>query len=210
YTQKLLHAVLSDKLIHSVRDSYTRNMLKSIGIENVLNTTCPTLWQLSPAHCAEVATKKASRVITTLTFYKKNEALDRRLLEILSSRHEQVMLWVQGVEDVSYMQQIFPGHEKIMLVPPTIEAFNTILGDPGIEYVGTRLHAGVRAIQRKKRTLIVAVDNRAIEIGKDTNLNVIPIKEVERATDFIDRDYITDIRLPEEEIRNWKSQFKNS
>ncbi|HTF31243.1 MAG TPA: polysaccharide pyruvyl transferase family protein, partial [Flavitalea sp.] len=82
YTQKLLKAVLSRDLIHSVRDSYTMNMLKSIGIENVVNTTCPTLWNLNPQHCSEVPTRKASKVITTLTFYKKNEVFDRRLLEI--------------------------------------------------------------------------------------------------------------------------------
>ncbi|HMF71117.1 MAG TPA: polysaccharide pyruvyl transferase family protein [Flavitalea sp.] len=207
YTQKLLKAVLSRDLIHSVRDSYTMNMLKSIGIENVVNTTCPTLWNLNPQHCSEVPTRKASKVITTLTFYKKNEVLDRRLLEILTEQYQQVYLWVQGVEDVSYMQKIFPDYRKITLIPPTIEAFNLLLADPEIEYIGTRLHAGVRAIQRQKRTLILAVDNRALEIGKDTNLNVIPIKEVERSYDFIQHDYETAIRLPVKQITEWKNQF---
>jgi polysaccharide pyruvyl transferase WcaK-like protein len=209
YTQKLLRSVLSNDFTHSVRDSYTLNMLKSIGINNVVNTTCPTLWNLTPQHCSRVATHKASKVITTLTFYKKNEGLDRRLLEILVEQYNEVFLWVQGVEDVSYMQRIFPGHKNITLVAPTIEAFNAILEDPEIEYVGTRLHAGVRAIQRYKRTLILAVDNRAIEIGKDTNLNVIPISEVERAYDFIQHEYETEIHLPVKQIAEWKNQFSS-
>jgi polysaccharide pyruvyl transferase WcaK-like protein len=207
YTQKLLRSVLSKDYIHSVRDSYTRDMLKSIGIHNVVNTTCPTLWNLNPQHCDRITTRKASKAITTLTFYKKNETLDRRLLEILVEQYSQVYLWVQGVEDVSYMQAIFPDYKKIALVAPTIEAFNSILEDPEIEYVGTRLHAGVRAIQKNKRSLILAVDNRALEIGKDTNLNVIPIKEVERCYDFIQHDYETAIHLPTKQISDWKAQF---
>ncbi|RYG05315.1 MAG: polysaccharide pyruvyl transferase family protein [Chitinophagaceae bacterium] len=207
YTSKLLNTVLSKDYLHSVRDSYTLGQLKSIGITNVVNTTCPTLWELSPEHCATVRTKKGRKVITTLTFYKKNEDLDRRMLEILVDNYEEVFLWVQGVEDVSYMKRIFPAHEQVKLVPPTIEAYNTILEDPEIEYLGTRLHAGVRAIQKGVRTLILAVDNRAIEIGKDTNLNVISIKEVEKSLEFVNNDYVTDIKLPVGEIERWKAQF---
>lgn len=39
--------------IHSVRDRYTERKLKSIGIENVVYTGCPTMWKLTPEKLAE-------------------------------------------------------------------------------------------------------------------------------------------------------------
>ena len=88
-------------------------------------------------------------------------------------------------------------------MPPTIEAYNEILRKPKIDYIGTRLHAGVRALQNNVRTLILAVDNRAIEIGKDVNLNVIKREDVEDSLFFITNNYITDIKLPQENINKW-------
>ena len=38
YTKWLYRKALSDKYIHSVRDSYTEKILKSMGIKNVINT----------------------------------------------------------------------------------------------------------------------------------------------------------------------------
>jgi polysaccharide pyruvyl transferase WcaK-like protein len=207
YTKSLFREVLSDTFLHSVRDSYTEKMLKKAGINNVINTTCPTLWQLSKEHCLTVPTKKASNVITTLTFYHRNTELDSKLINILLKSYENVYMWVQAIEDVDYLKEICPQSDRIILVPPTLEAYNEILENEDIEYLGTRLHAGVRAVQKGKRTLIVAVDNRAIEIGKDTNLNVIDRKMVDQAYDFINNSYTTDIRLPQEQINKWKSQF---
>lgn len=207
YTKKLLTSILSKDYIHSVRDSYTRDMLKSIGINNVVNTTCPTLWNLTSNHCSKIQLKRTTEVVTTLTYYKSNERLDRQLLEILTDNYEKVYLWVQGIQDVNYLKKIYPEFKKIILVPPTMEAFNSILENPNMEYVGTRLHAGIRAIQKGKRTLILAVDNRALEISKDTNLNVIPIEEVEKIQGFIKGEYNTSLNLPIEEIASWKNQF---
>lgn len=207
YSKELFAKVLSKSYVHSVRDSYTEKMLKSAGIENVVNTTCPTLWELSPEHCATIPTGKAKNVITTLTFYHRDQKLDNRLLDILLANYEKVYMWVQAIEDIPYLKEISKESNRVILVPPTLEAYNSILDLPDIEYCGTRLHAGVRAVQKGKRTLIVAVDNRAIEIGKDTNLNVINRKDVELVNDFVKQPYNTDIKLPNETIDMWKKQF---
>jgi polysaccharide pyruvyl transferase WcaK-like protein len=207
YTESLYKAVLSNKYMHSVRDSYTKKMLASIGINNVINTTCPTLWQLSKEHCATIPTSKAKSVITTLTFYKRNVELDFKLLDILLRNYENVHLWIQGIEDLDYLKEILPDYERVKLVAPTMEAYNNLLDQDDVEYLGTRLHAGVRAIQKGKRALIVAVDNRAIEISKDTNLNVIDRNDVELVNDFINNEYVTDINLPIDNINAWKAQF---
>ena len=207
YTSDLYKSIFDQDHLHSVRDSYTCEMLKEIGINNVVNTTCPTLWDLSPELCKRIPQKKNSKVITTLTFYKADKELDKRLLDILVDNYETVYLWVQGFDDVNYLHDIFPRADRIKLVAPTIEAYNEILEDPLVEYLGTRLHAGVRALQKGVRTLIVAVDNRAVEIAKDTNLNVIKRQNIEEAFNFIDQPYITEIKLPVENIKTWKENL---
>ncbi|MCF0074492.1 polysaccharide pyruvyl transferase family protein [Dyadobacter sp. CY261] len=208
YTRNLFSGLLSKKFIHSVRDSYTAAKLKSIGIENVVNTTCPTLWSISKQHSELVPVRKAKDVVTTLTFYNKDHEKDAALIKLLQKHYENVYVWIQGYEDMHYLREIAPGMERILLVNPDLHFYDELLeSHPDLDYVGTRLHAGIRAIQKKKRTQIVAVDNRAYEISKDTNLNVIRRAELDRCSDFIVNDYITDIRLPEEEIALWKSQF---
>ncbi|UCC22053.1 MAG: polysaccharide pyruvyl transferase family protein, partial [Planctomycetota bacterium] len=41
YTTRLIKQALSVNFLHSVRDDFTLNKLKAIGIENVSNTGCP-------------------------------------------------------------------------------------------------------------------------------------------------------------------------
>lgn len=207
YTVDLYKKIFNTDSLHSVRDSYTKEMLGRIGIKNVVNTTCPTLWRISPELCAKIPVIKSLNVVTTLTFYKADPTLDKRMLEILLEHYKHVYLWVQGLTDITYLKEIFPRYNEIHLISPTIDAYNKILEDPSVEYVGTRLHAGVRAIQKGIRTLIIAVDNRAIEIGKDTNLNVIKREDIEEMLDFIDNSYTTNIKLPLDAINKWRERL---
>lgn len=207
YTIDLYKRIFNDRYLHSVRDSYTLSMLQDIGISNVVNTTCPTLWGITTSSCERISLVKARNVVTTLTFYKADPLLDKRMLQILVENYEVVYLWVQGIEDVSYLKSIYPDFAKIRLVSPSVEAFSKILEDPSVEYLGTRLHAGVRAIQKGLRTLIVAVDNRAVEIGRDTNLNVIKRENIEEMLNFIDLPYRTNVILPEKKIQEWKGSL---
>lgn len=207
YTRKLYKTILNKEHLHSVRDSYTLNKLQEIGIENVVNTSCPTLWPVSPEICRQIPQQKAPKVVTTLTFYKPDIERDTRLLKMLMDNYEQVYLWVQGLEDISYLKSLSLESSKIKLVAPNLAAYDQILKSPDIEYVGTRLHAGVRALQNKKRTLILAVDNRAVEIAKDTNLNVIKRENVDQSIDFIQSNYATQIKLPQEAISKWRNSL---
>ena len=207
YTKDIYQTVLSKNELHSVRDSYTLEKLKNIGIKNVLNTSCPTLWGLTPEKCKHVPHTKGDDVVTTLTFYKKDKNLDYKMLQILSENYKKVFVWIQGMNDFHYLNEIKGDLNNIELIDPTVEAYNSILKRPNIDYVGTRLHAGVRALQNNVRTLILAVDNRAIEIGKDVNLNVIKREDVEDALNFISNDYITQIKLPIDNINKWLNSF---
>lgn len=95
YTKLLYNSIFSKKYMHSVRDSYTKNKLESIGIKNVLNTGCPTLWKLTKEHCIDIPKEKAENVVCTLTDYNKDYDKDRQLLEILKKNYKKVYFWPQ-------------------------------------------------------------------------------------------------------------------
>ncbi|MBC3787407.1 polysaccharide pyruvyl transferase family protein [Spirosoma utsteinense] len=210
YTRWLYQNVLSTKYSHAVRDSYAKNKLEEAGIKNVINTSCPTLWDLTKERCMAIPTKKATDVVTTLTFYHKDPQKDKFLLDELLKSYQTVYLWIQGFNDLGYLHELgYKDENRIQLIEPTLQAFDEALKENDIDYVGTRLHAGVRALQHGRRTMIVAVDNRALEISRDTNLNVVPRTEVERIQNFTASDYKTQINLPQANIDLWKSQFLN-
>ena len=60
-----------------------------------------------------------------------------------------------------------------------------------------------------KRSIIIAVDNRAIEISNDTNLPSVKRENIkDELENLIVSDFKTEIKLPMENIKRWKSQFK--
>lgn len=203
YTSSIYRSLLNSNVLHAVRDEYTADKLRSAGVNNVVNTCCPTLWSLNKEHCRQIKTGRSPNVITTVTFYNKNYEKDRYLISTLINNYERVYVWIQGIEDLSYINSLNIDMDSLNIVSPTLSAYDDVLAKGNIDYVGSRLHAGVRALQHKIRTQIVAVDNRALEIGRDVNLNVISRNDAEHAIDFIQGEYKTEINLPEENIAAW-------
>ncbi|WP_407269620.1 polysaccharide pyruvyl transferase family protein [Radiobacillus sp. PE A8.2] len=207
YTARLLRKVLSDKNLHSVRDNYTKEMLNSIGIENVITTACPTMWRLDPEHCAQVPKTKGKSVLVTLTDYNKVPEKDGEMLEILKKNYDKVYFWIQAWEDYEYVRSI-TDELSIEFVSPTLDALDSILSkNEEIDYVGTRLHAGIRALQHKRRTIIIGIDNRALEKSKDFNLTVVDRKDIADLEGKINSEFTTTINIPLENINKWKKQF---
>lgn len=207
YTRTLLRIMLSQKYLHSVRDSYSQKMLNACGFDNVVNTACPTMWNLTPDHCEKIPTKRAKEVITTLTNYKMNQELDDYLMQTLLSKYEKVYVWLQAIEDFKQIQQS-KYSEKVICIPPTLKAYDSFLSNREVDYVGTRLHGGIRALNHGIRALIIGVDNRSIEISKDTNLPVILRDDIENnLNDVLCNGWDTMIRLPQDNIDIWKAQF---
>ena len=207
YTKQMLRTILSADGIHSVRDSFSEQKLKTMGITNVLNTGCPTMWNLTPEHCAAIPTGKASKVICTLTDYCRDEANDRAMLDILLESYDKVYFWLQGRDDLAYIREL--GYaDKVELVDSTLEAYDAVLALDDLDYVGTRLHAGIHALSKGRRSLIISIDNRAECINADTGLPTIRREDVPIALrDRICKTLQTDITLPWENIHKWKDQF---
>lgn len=208
YTKRMLRTILSADGIHSVRDSFSEKMLKSMGIQNVLNTGCPTMWNLTPERCASIPTEKASKVICTLTDYCRDEVNDRAMLDILLESYDQVYFWLQGRDDLAYIREL--GYEdKLELVDSTLEAYDAVLSMDDLDYEGTRLHAGIRALSKGRRSLIISIDNRAECISADTGLPVIRREDVPIALrDRLHGSIETKIELPWANIQKFKAQFQ--
>lgn len=209
YTKWILRNTLNTRYMHSVRDSYTEDKLKKAGITNVLNTACPTMWRLTEEHCEKIPRGKAVHVVTTLTNYNTSEEKDRQLLECLLALYDKVYVWLQAIEDFDYLKRL--GYsDKVNVIPPSLKAYEQLLqSNFDIDYVGTRLHGGIHALNHGKRTLILAVDNRAKEIAKDTNLPAVT-REIgaDELENLIVTERETHIMLPTENISIWKQQFR--
>ena len=206
----ILKILLRKDMTHSVRDSYTKKMLNSIGINNVVNTSCPTVWNITPDHLATIPDTKAKYVVTTLTDYNKDIVLDSKLLEMLDSNYEKVFFWPQGLGDYEYLMQLVQNIKiNLEIISPNLHSFDFILENEDIDYVGTRLHAGIRAIQKSVRTFIVAIDNRTKEISKDINLNSAERLDFDHLKDFINTKTENQLVIPYNQIEDWKSQFRD-
>ena len=208
YTKRLLKSILDNNYFHSVRDSYAEEKLKSIGINNVINTACPTMWGLSEEFCRSIPTKKSEAVVTTITDYREDEERDTLLLNMLISEYKKVYLWLQSFEDIKYLKKL-GYYNKVEIIPPTLESYDKFLYQHNADYIGTRLHGGIRALNHCKRSCIIGIDNRAIEIKKDTNLPVIDANSINsELISWIYGNKPTNIVLPKDNIKKWKSQFR--
>jgi len=204
YTRHILTSSLHPNFKHSVRDSYTRDKLATLGFNNVLVTGCPTLWSLTEQHCANIPLKQAENVLLTFTNYSQDER-DRQLLATLQRKYRKIFLWVQGPEDLAYARSL---SNDIDIIPPSLNALDRLLSSGiKIDYVGTRLHAGIRAMAFGHRTIIIGVDNRATEMGKDFNLPVLSRNNLDALEGLIERSFPTEVMLPYGAIQEWQEQF---
>lgn len=207
YSTILNRIILSKEYIHSVRDFYTQGKLEEMGIKNVINTGCPTMWCLTPEHCKCIPIHKMKNVVTTLTDYNKDFERDSNMINILCRNYETVYLWLQGFNDYNYFKQLKLKND-IKIIGPSLEKYDNLLMRGDIEYVGTRLHGAIRALQHGKRSLILAVDNRAFEKKKDFNINVIRREEIDQLESLINCEIVTDIKLNNVNINLFLNQFK--
>lgn len=204
-TRLLYKNALDSEMLHSVRDNYTKEKLNAIGITNVINTACPTMWQLTPEHCRNIPKNKSENVVMTITDYRKDKENDKKLIEVLEKNYKKVYIWIQGSNDLDYISSL---SNTVEIVDPTLKAYDDLLeSEIDLDYVGTRLHAGIRAMQKKRRSIIIGVDNRALEKQQDFNINVINREEIHKLNDYLNSEIETNIKLDFNAINSWKAQF---
>jgi polysaccharide pyruvyl transferase WcaK-like protein len=211
FVTNAIHRRLFDRrYLHSVRDTYTCDKLKRSGIGNVSYTGCPTMWRLTPQHMSGVPTTKSDAVLFALTAYLRNDRADRAILELLVRRYRKVHFWPQMFDDLDYLLHIaedYLNDGAIDLVEPSLDGVVRLLDRGGLDYVGLRLHCGVLALQHKVRSLVVAVDNRASEIARDTGLPVATRDDIAEIERWINGSGPVELNLPFDAIAQWKAQF---
>lgn len=205
----LYHKALSNEYIHSVRDSFTQAKLAEYGIKSI-NTACVTMWDLTTEHLRKIPTIKADKVVMTITDYRdtlEHRRSYKQMIEVLFKMYTEVEMWIQSPGDIELLKKLnLSNLQQIKFINPNLVSYDSAL-DQDVDYVGTRLHAGIRALQHGRRTLIIEVDNRAREIAKDTNLPTLSYLEMDKLENVLSRELVMDINVPFEQIDLWKQQF---
>jgi polysaccharide pyruvyl transferase WcaK-like protein len=205
YTRKLYRKVLNHDFYHSCRDERTRLYLEDVLGLKAINTGCVTMWMLTPEFCKQIPKAKSKRVVFTLTFGGFDER-DQTLIDTLISCYDEIYFWPQGMYDYDYLHK-YQNIKDIKIIQSTKNAYDEFLTQNETDYVGTRLHGGVYAMRHKRRSIIIAIDERAREINKTNFLNCLEKDNIYELKQFIMSDFETNIKMNYDNINQWKSQF---
>lgn len=207
YTKWVLNRILSKDIIHSVRDNYTLIKCMELGLKDTkfVNTGCPTLWELTPELISRIPLKKSDAVVFTITDYYPNKKRDSALIKTLKELYDKIYFFPQGTSDIKYLTELGV-IQDISILTPRLRTLDDILAT-GVDYVGTRLHAGIRALQHRCRSLIIGIDNRAKEMSRDFSLPVLPEEDIELLRDRLIGESRLQLNIPWKNIVLWKSQF---
>lgn len=205
---------LDSRHLHSVRDSFSEGMLRDIGIRNVVNTSCPTLWTLAGFSSNPVTVP--SDCVFTITDYRRVPERDNALLEALHRLFPgRLHFFPQGANDTEYLESL-PAfarcRDRIQFLAREVTALGQFFDARAddVLYVGTRLHGGVFAMQHGVKALILSVDHRATEIAKDTALPILDSDFVQGIERWLDGSLVFDpIRLPMENIQRWRDHWRD-
>lgn len=210
YTENFYKKALSKTIIHSVRDNKAKQFLESLGF-SAINTGCVTMWGLSADHCAMIPRNKADAVIFTLTDYAMNIESDSNLIKCILDNYKYVAFWGQGIQDLDYLKSICSNSEfsRINVISPNLAAYSSFLETHDCDYIGTRLHAGIKAMQMKKRSIIISVDNRTRDIGNDYGLVYLERYALKELPNLIYSEFETNIGVSQERITAFLQQFED-
>ena len=212
-TENMLKMMLSKNYYHAVRDEYTKRQLQLCGIENVLYTGCPTMWNLTDELCKTIPQGKGENVITSVHAYNKSLKRDLFLLKTLIEEYKKVYVWLQSDGDEAYAKELLEKLEykkdDVIFIEGNLENYRNYLRNLSkTDYVGLRLHGGIEALNMGHRTIIVAVDNRATEMARSTNLTIIDRSVIQdKLSEKINSVFETKITMPWENIEKFNKQF---
>jgi len=210
YGRWLCSVILSQSHVHSVRDSLTRGIVdRGLLVPKVSNTGCPTMWRLTEDLIGSIHTHKSRECIFSLTDYSKAPKIDGQMIRDLSRCYAgRLLFWPQGDDDLEYCRSL--GYTGYVIDRSLSSLIQILSSGAQLDYVGTRLHAGILCLEHRVRSLIISVDNRAQEIAADTGLPAV--SRIDRAAilKWVEGDTKAHVRLPVSEIERWRQQFCNS
>jgi polysaccharide pyruvyl transferase WcaK-like protein len=213
YTRTLYKKVLSKEYTHSTRDNKTKDILNVMGFK-AINTGCITLWGLTSEFCKTIKTKKARNVIFSLNGVSRGEngkpdkKIDCQLIELLKEKYETIYYWYQTIGDLDYLKNI-SDLNRIKIIYNNVSAFEYILQNCDVDYIGCRLHGGIFAMNNKVRSIILSIDYRSREMAESFNINLIEEKDISTIKNKIDSEFATNINIDNNAIETFCNQFEN-
>ncbi len=202
YSKDIYRKILKKNAYHSVRNSLTQKVLNDIGIQRVINTGCPTIWSLSEQKCQNIPQEKSENVLIMVSTW--NHQKEKTISSLIREYYNKVFLWVQQPQDYFFAKLYYPDIEVIGTNLWELDAF---LSKSDVDYVGSRLHGGIRCMQFGHRSIIIPVDHRAKQMGIDFNLPVAD--SYEKLESMISKPFKTSVILRSELIKQWKYQFRD-
>jgi hypothetical protein len=202
YSKWLIKGIADQGALHAARDGYTAQRLRDMGLRTAM-TSCPTMWGLP----RELPQSRSTTALVTVTNYYRDKVVDSCWLSAVSSRYQRVVAVGMEAGDFNYLESI--GFLEI----PNVAYAGTGLGtldralEDEVEFVGTRLHAGIRSLGAGRRSLILGVDNRAKEIAVGTGLPVVPRIDLAGIRQWIEGPSASTLTLPTEAIEGWLEWF---
>ena len=96
YTRHIYRNLLNSDYYHSARDERSKKYMEYLG-KKAINTGCVTMWMFTPEFCKTIPTKKANKVVFTLTDDDFSEPFDARLFEKLKfdGMNEENFAWIK-------------------------------------------------------------------------------------------------------------------
>lgn len=205
HTWFTLLGALSWRGIHSVRDEYSCEKLRALGFQNVLNTGCPTMWPFLEFDQESIPRTKSDNVLLMLTDYYRNYELDTKVVNLMLANYQNVYFWPQGRKDLEYLDEL---NLPVRRLEHTLDSLDDFLcSGIAVDYIGTRLHGGIRCLLAGKRALVLEVDNRAAEVGRDTGLPTAKREDFDAISRWIQGPGSLDIRMNRAAIEKWRAQF---
>lgn len=198
-------SLLVPDFVHSVRDSYTADKFAQMGV-SATPTGCHTMWALPPKIPVrfDVSSFPNQKVVATVTDYSRNGVSDHAFLSMLREWFGRLCVWPQGTGDAEYVRELGFGE---FLIDQGLPSLDAALDAAGTVYTGTRLHAGIRAIQRGVPSMIISVDNRASEMAKDFGLPVVSRDSVSQLwAHLVDETWL--IQQPKESQRDFMDNLR--
>ena len=129
------------------------------------------------------------------------------MIQILKKLYRKVYFWPQSLEDLNYLEELDESTD-VNIISPNLKSFDNFLTNNDTDYVGTRLHGGIYALQHGRRSIILAIDNRAREIKNNNNIPCIERDDTSSSLEkMIKAKWDTRILIEDDKIERWKQQF---
>ena len=98
------------------------------------------------------------------------------MIECLKSNYDKIYVWIQTAIDEEYFKTLTNQDNYQYKSIYSLNEFKRVLKNGDVDYIGTRLHGGIYALQNRVRSIIIAIDERANGFYESNNIPILQRK----------------------------------